>query len=236
MVLSQSKLEHGTPAVVHDIYHNQYHHLVQQNSDLHLPMQDYMFRFEPDLFCNWHDVLFHRFLRWAMPPSMRNSRFYRAFFGIEAKVDFVKGWLLGKIEPLIQDWEVPWSSAHDFLRDTFSRVQLPEGKPWLILPIRPKTFPTNYPLKDTLYMNLGVYLKDVGVDDGKHGGFGRTRILDDLAFKYQGTKMLYSTSFMTEEDFAERFNGKAYEQIKAKYDPAGTFKTIFQKCFNNAYT
>jgi len=235
-VLSQSRLLHKKPAGVDDIYVDLYDKLVQRKADMYLPMQDYMFRFEPDLFCNWGDDAWGHFLRWAMQPPYRNSRHYRALgFHIESKIGAMKEIFFGREEPLIQDWQVPWSSGGDFLREVLSNVRLPEGKPWLILPIRPKaTSFTNYPLQDTLYLNLGVYLKYVGMDDFQGGGFGRTRFIDKLAFKYKGTKMLYSTSFATKDEYIERYNGKGYEQIKAKYDPNGVFKTLFEKCFNNA--
>jgi len=238
-ILSQTNLMYDAPPAIDDIYRNNYHLLLQQKADVYLPMQDYMFRFEPDLFCNWFDKgenVLQDFLRWSLPAKLRNSRVYRAVgFRIEAKVDAIKDMIVGKAEPLIQDWEVPWAHGYHFLQETFSGVTLPRGKPWLILPIRPKTFPTNYPLEDTLYLNLGVYLKDAGVDTGKNGGFGRTKLIDSLAFKYQGTKMLYSSTFATEEEYMERFNGKAYNQTKTKYDPTRAFKTVFQKCFNNVY-
>jgi FAD/FMN-containing dehydrogenase len=239
-ILSQTTLLYETPPVVDDIYQNNYHLLLQQKTDMYLPIQDYMFRFEPDLFCNWFDKgenPLQDFFRRVLPHHKRNSGFYRAAgFQIEAHVEAIKAMIKGKAEPLIQDWEVPWDHGYDFLQETFSGVTLPLGKPWLIFAIRPNSFPTNYPLDDSLYLNLGVYLKDAGVDSGKSGGFGKTKFIDSLAFKHNGTKMLYSTSFATEEEYRERYNGKAYDQVKAKYDPGNTFKTLYEKCFNNVYS
>lgn len=236
-VLSQTRLLHSEPPVVHDIYHEMYDWLVRSEANVYLPMQDYMFRFEPDLFCNWAPEPWFNFLRTAIAPVYRNSMVYRAVgFPIESKIDTVKAALFGKEEPLIQDWQVPWASGVDFLNEVLSNVKIPEGKPWLILAIKPNsTGLTNYPLQDTLYLNLGVYLKTVGMDNFQGGGYGRTRFIDSLAFKYTGTKMLYSTSFATRDEYMERYNGKSYEQIKAKYDPNGAFLTLFEKCFNNAH-
>mmetsp|Transcript_43868 Transcript_43868/g.111650 ORF Transcript_43868/g.111650 Transcript_43868/m.111650 type:complete len:495 (-) Transcript_43868:109-1593(-) len=238
-VLSETSFMHDHPKYVDDIYHSEYR-LVVQKSDVYLPTKDYLFRFEPDLFFNWFPIgrnAFQDFVRWAADPSLRNSQVYRALgFRIESKIDAVKQMIYGPDEPLIQDWEVPWPQGYDFLREVLATVMLPPGKPWLILPIRPQTRPTNYPVEvGTAYLNLGVYLKSVGVDDGRSGGFFNTKFIDALTIKYKGIKMLYSTSFATRAEYTARYNGTAYAELKAKYDSGGKFKTLFEKCFNNAF-
>jgi hypothetical protein len=41
--------------------------------------------------------------------------------------------------------------------------------------------------------------------------------------------MLYSSTFLSEAEFDERFNGGRYRELKAKYDPQGRAPTLYAK-------
>jgi len=41
--------------------------------------------------------------------------------------------------------------------------------------------------------------------------------------------MLYSSTFLTETEFRQRFNGAAYDALKSKYDPGNNAPTLFEK-------
>ena len=41
--------------------------------------------------------------------------------------------------------------------------------------------------------------------------------------------MLYSSTFLDEEEFDHIYNGEAYRALKQKYDPHGNAPTLFQK-------
>jgi FAD/FMN-containing dehydrogenase len=45
-----------------------------------------------------------------------------------------------------------------------------------------------------------------------------------------GIKSLYSESYYPREEFDVRYGGPAYAALKAKYDPKGTFPTLYEKC------
>jgi FAD/FMN-containing dehydrogenase len=47
--------------------------------------------------------------------------------------------------------------------------------------------------------------------------------------RLDGRKSLYSTSFFTEDEFGRIYNGIAYNKLKAKFDPQGVFRSLFQK-------
>ena len=97
------------------------------------------------------------------------------------------------------------------------------------VPIKTPRQPTIYPIEaDTLYFNLGCYCQ-VRRPAGKPPDH-YTRVMDDKCFDLGGVKMLYSSTFLDKEEFDRRFNGRAYNGIKAKYDPDGaapTFKLGF---------
>jgi hypothetical protein len=43
-------------------------------------------------------------------------------------------------------------------------------------------------------------------------------------------KSLYSDSYFPEDEFARHYGGAAYAALKRKYDPAGAFPTLYEKC------
>jgi hypothetical protein len=45
-----------------------------------------------------------------------------------------------------------------------------------------------------------------------------------------GIKSLYSESYFTRERFDEIYGADAYRALKAKYDPAGAFPDLYDKC------
>ena len=42
--------------------------------------------------------------------------------------------------------------------------------------------------------------------------------------------MLYSSTFLEADEFDRIYNGTAYAALKAKYDPDGKLKTLYEKC------
>jgi hypothetical protein len=206
---------------------NVFYRLVEQRRDISLTTFDYIFRYDPDWFWNVPETgLYNLFRKWA-PKSWRNSAFYTKYVA-------TKNALLGSIgirdntfEPLIQDWEVPWSRAEELIRFCLAEVNL-EGRPWAVVPIKAPRQPTLYPIKpNELYFNLGCYLQ-VRRPEGKPP-YHYTKIMDRKCFELGGIKMLYSSSFLDETEFDALYNGAAYRALKLKYDAAGNAQTLYRK-------
>src|SRR5690606_9680537 len=103
-----------------------------------------------------------------------------------------------------------------------------DGRPWAAVPIKTPRQPTLYPIEpNKLYFNLGCYLQ-VRRPEGREP-FYYTKILDRKCFELGGIKMLYSSSFLSEPEFDALYNGAAYRELKAKYDPEGRAKTLYAK-------
>jgi len=112
---------------------------------------------------------------------------------------------------LIQDWEVLWPQAKDFLDYALEHVDF-RGKPWLACPIIPASSPTLYPIKcDEMYFNLDsyCYIKT----NVEHGKYYSTKLLDARCFQLGGIKMLYSSTFIDQEYFDLIYNGSEYLQL-----------------------
>ncbi len=61
------------------------------------------------------------------------------------------------LEPLIQDWEVPWEHSRPLLKFALHELDL-DGKPLMSGPIKTFTNATLYPIPPKkLYYNLGSY-------------------------------------------------------------------------------
>jgi hypothetical protein len=131
------------------------------------------------------------------------------------------------MEPLIQDWEVPWQHGEELIRFAIDNVDL-GSRPWAAVPIKTPRQPTIYPVKpNELYFNLGCYCQ-VRRPEGI-APYHYTKILDKKCFELDGIKMLYSSSFLSEAEFDALYNGAAYRQLKAKYDAAGNAQTLYKK-------
>ena len=187
-------------------------------------MKDYIFRYDPDWFWNFPETLLFRLFRKIAPLSMRNSAFYTKYINWKKKMFGEKN---NNQERLIQDWEVPWSKAEELTNFAFDNINLGKN-PWLVVPIKVVSSNTIYPLKkNELYYNLGCYCyvdKPINKEP-----YYYTKIMDKKCFNLNGLKMLYSSTFLSKEEFDKIYNGKEYNKLKKKYDPSGRFPALFEK-------
>jgi len=228
LYLTLSRFVEPTPATVDIVRENIFYQLLARKGEIVLTTQDYLFRYDPDWFWNVPETAPYRLFRRFAPASMRNSGFYKRYTVLKHR-------LLGALprrpqdeEPLIQDWEVPWERAEEFLRHALDNADL-GGKPWIATPIRAFSSPTLYPVRPgVLYFNLGCYCYVKKRPGG--GDYFHTRLLDRKCFELGGIKMLYSSTFLEEPEFDRIYNGAGYRAIKEKYDPGGALGTLYQKC------
>jgi len=228
LFLTQARFVERAPATADIVRQNIFYRLIARAGDFYLTTRDYLFRYDPDWFWNVPETGPYRLFRRFAPASLRNSGFYKRYTAAKHR-------LLGLLpsrpsdeEPLIQDWEVPWERAADFLRFALDNADL-AGKPWVATPIRALSSPTLYPVRPgALYFNLGCYCH-VKKRPGD-GDYFHTRLLDRKCFELGGIKMLYSSTFLDEPEFDRIYNGAGYRAVKSRYDPDGTLGTLYQKC------
>jgi FAD/FMN-containing dehydrogenase len=208
---------------------NVFYKLVSRESDVYLTTRDYLFRYDPEWFWNLPETPAYEMFRRYAPERFRNSGFYKRYTVFKEGLLAALPWEHDDgLEPLIQDWEVPWEQAAALTRFAMAEVDL-AGKPWIVTPIRTRAAPTLYPVRpDALYYNFGCYCQ-VRKQPGK-GDYSYTKRIDRKCFDLGGIKMLYSSTFLTGPEFDRIYNGAAYALLKKKYDPGGAFKTLYQKC------
>lgn len=228
LYLTCSRFRDTVPRVDDIMRKHIFYKLLLARSDVYLNTKDYLFRYDPEWFWNLPESRFYRLFRRYAPARFRNSGFYKRY---TARKHALRQWLGlrddSDEEPLIQDWELPWEEAAAFTRFVLREVDL-GGRPWIATPIRTPRSPTLYPVRaDTLYFNLGCYCQ-VRRPAGKPP-YWYTRILDDECFARGGLKMLYSSTFLSREDFERIYNGQGYAELKARYDPKGVFGELYSK-------
>ncbi len=208
-----------------------FYKLVSRASDVYLTTKDYLFRYDPEWFWNLPETPLYDLLRRYAPERLRNSGFYKRYTVVKEGVLSALPWRQRQeddVEPLIQDWEVPWEQAAALTRFAMAEADI-GGKPWIVTPIRTPATPVLYPVRpDTLYYNFGCYTQVLKRPD--KGDYYYTKIIDRKCFDLGGLKMLYSSTFLTEAEFDRIYNGDAYAALKKKYDPGGAFRTLYEKC------
>jgi FAD/FMN-containing dehydrogenase len=135
--------------------------------------------------------------------------------------------LTGRQEAVIQDVEIPLEHAPAFARFFNREIRV---KPVWVCPVavydRSASFPL-YPMNpETLYVNFGFW--DVVSTDHEEGYFNRK--VEAKVRELQGNKSLYSNSFYSREEFWQLYNEPAYRALKARYDPTGKLKDLYEKC------
>jgi FAD/FMN-containing dehydrogenase len=204
-----------------------FYRLVEKRRDIYLKTFDYIFRYDPDWFWNVPETGPYNLFRRYAPEQWRNSAFYTKYVAMKGKALGKLGLSDDRTEPLIQDWEVPWRRGEDLIGFAIDNVDL-ASRPWAAVPIKAPRQPTLYPIKpNELYFNLGCYCQ-VQRPEGM-APYHYTKILDRKCFELGGIKMLYSSTFLSESEFDEVYNGVEYRRLKAKYDAAGNALTLYKK-------
>lgn len=208
---------------------NLFYKAISRQGVIDLTTKDYIFRYDPEWFWNIPQNGIYQLYRRISPKRFRNSGFFTRYNRLAAKI---KGKVPNQVEDdnlemLIQDWEVPWRHAKSMLDFALEKVDL-EWRPWLITLIKTPAKATSYPMeKNELYLNLGCYsfaVKQKGAEK-----YHNTKIMDEYCFTHNGIKMLYSSTFLSEDDFGKVYNTAAYTKVKTKYDQKGLQPTLYEK-------
>jgi FAD/FMN-containing dehydrogenase len=227
--LTNTRFAAQVPRVEDIVRDHIFYKLIQHQRDAYLTTRDYIFRYDPEWFWNLPETWSYRLFRRYAPLTLRNSGFYTRYARWKRMLlERLPRSATEDVEPLIQDWEVPWERAEELIEFATRETDL-GGKPWVVTPIRTPAKPTLYPMEaDRLYLNLGCYCQVKKVP-GK-ADYWYTRILDDKCFALGGIKMLYSSTLLTPEQFWAHYNGDAYRVLKQRYDPAGRSQDLYAKC------
>jgi len=131
-------------------------------------------------------------------------------------------------ESVIQDVDIPVAKAAGFLE--FLAREIGIWPVWMC-PIGPQAHAarwTLYPMERRWYVNFGFWDVVHTRQPRERGHFNRA--IERAVAAAGGIKSLYSDSFFPSDEFDATYGGAAYAALKAKYDPGGTFPTLYEKC------
>ncbi len=207
-----------------------FYQMISGPSSFSLPIEEYLFRYDPDFFWGVPTSGLYGLFRHVAPRKLRNSGFYNRYTKFQAalskRLPFIKV-LDDDLEPLIQDWEVPWKDGKDLLAFALNNLDL-DSKPLMSGPIKTLSKSSLYPMPpNKLYYNLGSY-NFVKKKPGQPS-YHNTKIMDRFCFSRGGIKMLYSSTFLGEAEFNKYYGGNQYIKLKAKYDSHDLLPTLYEK-------
>ncbi len=223
-----------------------FYHSIRGPREDFLTVRDYLWRWDTDWFwCSRAFGVQNPVIRRAWPRRYRRSDTYRKLVafdrrhGLSATMNARRGW--PSREYVIQDVEVPVERGVDFLRFFADRVGM---SPVWLCPLRlrgtapgeqPGGAPRGelpwplYPLRaGQVYVNFGFW-GTVPLPPGAADGYFNRQVEDEVT-RLGGSKGLYSTSFYSQDEFSERYNGQRYAELKREYDSGGRLAGLYEKC------
>jgi FAD/FMN-containing dehydrogenase len=208
-----------------------YYRSIAEREEDWLTTSDYIWRWDTDWFWCSKNVLAQNPLirRFVYGKERLGSRTYTKIMrwnsrvGVTRKLERVLGL---HSESVIQDVDIPLRNAPQFLDFYSSQIGL---WPMWICPIGPQKEKFSlYPVGQEWYLNFGFW--DVKRTREKFPAGYFNRLIERKVGELGGIKSLYSDSFFAPEEFAARYGGAEYARLKAKYDPAGAFPQLYEKC------
>jgi len=211
-------------------YEHIYYRSIARRSEDYLTVHDYLWRWDTDWFwCSKNVLAQNPLVRRIYGRDRLGSRTYtkimrwNARAGVTRKLERVLGL---HSESVIQDVDIPLSRAAEFLEFYAREIQL---WPQWVCPIgvADERF-TLYPVRKGWYVNFGFW--DVKRTREAHPPGHFNRLVEQKVAVLGGIKSLYSDSYFPEDEFRRRYGGDAYDALKKKYDPAGVFPRLYDKC------
>jgi FAD/FMN-containing dehydrogenase len=213
-------------------YRHIYYRSIREKREDWLAVRDYLWRWDTDWFwCSKNVLAQNPLVRRLYGRRRLGSRTYSKIMRWNSRVGLTRAMerILGvHSESVIQDVDIPIDRAAEFLSFFHREIGI---LPIWICPIGPGPGAgrvTLYPMRREPYVNFGFWDVVRTRDARERGHFNR--LVEREVDRLGGIKSLYSESFYTPEEFDERYGGAAYRALKAKYDPAGTFPTLYEKC------
>jgi FAD/FMN-containing dehydrogenase len=211
-------------------YESIYYRSIAQKREDYLTVHDYLWRWDTDWFwCSKNVLAQNALIRRLYGKKRLGSKTYTKIMRWNSRVGVTRKLerLLGlHSESVIQDVDIPISRAAEFLAFYSKEIQL---WPQWVCPIGvSQSRFVLYPVRPGWYVNFGFW--DVKRTREAHPPGHFNRLIEEKVSELGGIKSLYSDSFFAEADFHRRYGGAAYDALKKKYDPAGAFPRLYDKC------
>jgi FAD/FMN-containing dehydrogenase len=224
MYVTTGEFTDEAPRVSDYKYMGIYFRSIRRKPEDWLTARDYIWRWDTDWFwCSKHFGVQNPLLRLLATPWALNSRTYQRIMRLSSRVMPDSR----RTESVIQDVDIPLDNAPEFFDFLMSEIGI---TPVWVCPFRAFDPTVSFPLftvnPDKLYINFGFW--DMIPTTHEDGFFNRK--VEDKALALGGRKGLYSTAWYDEETFWKLHDRTRYQELKAAYDPHGTFRDLYAKC------
>jgi FAD/FMN-containing dehydrogenase len=145
----------------------------------------------------------------------------------QAKLLFQEG---ARREALIQDAAIPFERAAEFDAWLADRLDI---YPLWYCPVKTLSPIGTYPLYrpgSEFVVDFGFYCS-MDLEEGM-ADYHYNQAIEKKLVRLDGLKCLYSDTFFPEEQFWSIYDKQAYDRVKRKYDPDGTFLDLYSKVVN----
>ncbi|MCT2589581.1 FAD-binding oxidoreductase [Streptomyces sp. N2-109] len=207
-----------------------YHRSISRRSSDHMRVQDFLYRFDTDMFYSAKDLgLANPVVRALWPRAKRRSDVY---FGIVA-ADARKGiserlgrWTGRRMDMVFQDPNVPLARLGEFL-------QFVEGKlgimPAWFCPLKPAEQWSLYPVEPgSLNVTVGFWGQVPLRNEHEAGHFNR--LVEEKVTELGGHKPVMSSGHYPEDEFWSIYGGSEFWRVRETYDPRGRLVNLYDKC------
>ena len=233
MYLTSARFTDEAPFTSDYTYEHIYYRSIRSTATDYLVARDFLWRWDTDWFwCSKNLGAQNPLIRKLLGRSRLNSRTYtrvmrwNSRWKITPRIDRLSG--LHR-ESVIQDVDIPLERAPEFLEFFLREIGI---LPVWICPIRPATAQARFDLYPLVagkaYVNFGFW--DVVKSPIAHPSGHFNRLIERKVADLGGIKSLYSESFYPREEFWGIYGETAYRRLKAKYDPQGRLRDLYDKC------
>ncbi len=233
MVLTLGTFAENAPYISDYTYERIYYRSIRERPEDYLTVRDYIWRWDTDWFwCSKNLFVQNPLVRRLVGRKRLNSTTYAKVMRWNSKWGFTRAFsrLRGKHpESVIQDVDIPIARAPEFLAFFLEEIGI---LPVWICPIGGYDTQERFPLyaidPRTLYVNFGFW--DVVQDPVRREAGWYNRKIERKVAELGGIKSLYSDSYYPEDEFWRLYDRSAYDALKARYDPLGRFRNLYEKC------
>jgi FAD/FMN-containing dehydrogenase len=214
-------------------YERIYYRSIRERPEDYLGTAHYIWRWDTDWFwCSKNLLAQNPVVRRLYGRKRLNSVTYTRIMRWNSRWQVTRrlNRLLGlRSESVIQDVDIPLGRCPEFLDFYLDTIRI---TPVWLCPIRAydrNVAFTLYPLDPQLtYVNFGFWDVVRFREDLPSGYFNRK--VEAMVRDLGGIKSLYSDVYFTPEEFWAAYNRAGYTALKARYDPEGRLKDLYEKC------
>jgi FAD/FMN-containing dehydrogenase len=213
-------------------YKHIYYRSIRNKVTDYLTTLDYLWRWDTDWFwCSKNLYLQNPLLRRLVGKRFLNSVTYTKVMRWNSRWQLtrrINHLLRIYTESVIQDVDIPITKGSEFLEFFHQEIGI---TPIWLCPVHAYNPAVQFDLfalePNTLYVNFGFW--DVVKSRQPQPSGHYNRKVEQKVTELGGIKSLYSDVFYPPEEFWRCYNKPVYDRLKAKYDPHGLFKNLYQK-------